>query len=89
MDAILFAETLIEVVDQRSVEQVIDGVAANGPIDATVALCHSIAADIMQADARAYTVASRVPDVTDLEEMFAEASPEVQVDVAITDAIAA
>jgi uncharacterized protein (DUF2336 family) len=84
-----FAETLIEVVDQRSVEQVIDGVSANGPIDATVALCHSIAADIMQADARAYTVASRVPEVSDLEEMFAEASPEVQVDVAITDAIAA
>lgn len=93
--ASFFAETLIEVVDQRSAQEAMEGfddfVSGDATSDATLALCHSIAADIMQADARAYTGAQRLPEVSDLEAMFAEDEPGealgMSVDALMSDAL--
>jgi len=92
--ASFFAETLIEVIDQRNADasmDALDGVGSGDASDATVALCHSIAADIMQAEARAYTVASRLPEVSDLEAMFTEGEPgealAMTVDALVSDAL--
>lgn len=89
--ASFFAETLIEVVDQRSAEEAMDEFDGFGSSDATVALCHSISADIMQADARAYSVASRLPQVGELEDMFVEDGSDealaMTVDALVCDAL--
>ena len=61
-----FCETLMEVIDQRSHDEDGEGFEACPLEDETVALCHSIAADILQAQARSQAQACQLNDESGL-----------------------
>lgn len=81
-----FAETLIEVVDQRGAQALYDGVGEGAVDEATSALCHSIAADILQADARA---AVRPASGEGLDALDVDHEDALLIESALADALAA
>jgi uncharacterized protein (DUF2336 family) len=88
-----FCETLIEVIDQRSAQDAFDGITEGAVDTSTLALCHSTAADIMQAAARAQTGAIRSDKQMDLGTLLEAPSSDARevrlLENAVADALAA
>lgn len=83
-----FAETLIEVIDERYDHALAEGNGDAGLSDTTVALCHTIAADIMQMEARQQTGRAR-STALDADELVIQDDLELGLETVVTHALAA
>ena len=83
-----FAETLLEVIDERCSDGPASGGGDTELNDATVALCHSISADIMQMEARQQTGRVRTP-TPDSGDFVIQDDLELGLETAVIEALAA